>query len=148
MSAKSLVYIVFFALQITILSGCQGYRWTLNEQPVYTPPALFTAYEIDDAQLKACVQETILSDKITAAEQLIQLSCSYNTISSTQGLSVFTQLQKLDLSHNQLNDIDALKLINQLQYIDISANSLLSCNDIDRLRGHYKGTLKQDSCSN
>lgn len=147
MSAKSLAYIVLFALPITILSGCQGYRWTLNDQPVYTPPALFTDYKIDDAQLKTCVQETILSAKITAAEQLTQLSCSYNTVSSAQGLAVFTQLQQLDLSHNQLNDIGALKHLDQLQQLDISANGSLGCDDIQGLQDHYQGTLKQDSCS-
>ena len=110
-------------LALTI-SACANYAITFNERTVYTPPPLFTDYQVGDRRLKVCIEQTIADQHITSAAALEQLSCSYAGIESLEGIAIFTGLRLLNLSHNRLSDLGPLARLTRLEHLNVSNNRL------------------------
>ena len=120
-------------LVILLLAGCENYQVTLNQRELYSPPALFTDYQLTDAGLRACIRQTIIDQSILSAEQLTTLVCTYSGIETLSGLGRFTQLKTINLANNQLKNIKPLLFFGQLQRLDLSGNLHLDCADIKAL---------------
>lgn len=144
MFAKSLAHLAGCMLIFAPLTACENYRWTLNEQPIYSPPVLYAGYDIGDPHLKSCVQQTIKDQKITDPLQLEQLNCSHNNIRDISGLENFQQLRKLNLANNRLIHLQGLEILDQLEYLDIRQNSELDCQQLLKLNDKYSGQLLTD----
>lgn len=124
----------FYMIAILLtLMGCERYQVTLNDREIYTPPALFSDYEITDPGLASCVSQSIYDQSITRAEQLGTLNCSYAGIQSLDGLKRFTSLQTLNLADNKLKDIKTLLFFGQLQQVDLRGNNFIGCQDVETL---------------
>jgi Leucine-rich repeat (LRR) protein len=115
-----------------LISACADYRYTINDNVVYTPDPLFADYELADAGLERCVQQYIGDNAITAAAQLEELNCSHAGITSLAGLQVFNGLQRLKLSTNTIADVAPLADMEQLIELRIDDNALI---DLNPLRG-------------
>ena len=70
-----------------------SYEVNLNKHTLYTPPALFSDYNVTDTKLRSCVQNTIKEGNITTALQLTTLQCPSSNITSLDGIEIFTQLR-------------------------------------------------------
>ncbi len=164
MYSKSLSAIGGLCL-IVLIAGCKSYSVSLNNNVVYTPPSLFKDFTIADTHLRACVEQTIIDNHITKAEDLKQLNCSHAGISSLAGLEKFYSLEQLNLSENTLQSIAQLSNFSQLKVLilrknnltsaepllrmlalrelDISENAKLSCGDIKQFaKNSHQGNLK------
>lgn len=146
------------------LSACADYSFHLNEQPIYTPPPLFTDYRLADQALHECVEQTIRDHKVTAPEQLDRLNCSSAGIESLAGLERFRDLHELNLANNQLTDVEPLARLARLEVlilrenplqsaapllglvrltqIDLSDNPDLLCADAQQLAAHTQGSIQ------
>lgn len=120
------------ALSLT-LSGCGPYAFTLNERPIYTPPPLFSHYDLSDRNLHNCVQQTIADQRVTKAEALKRLECTYGGIETLEGLEVFTGLRQLNLAHNNLGDVAPLLKLPALERVRLTDNAQLECIDLPTL---------------
>lgn len=118
---------------LVTLGGCARYQVTLNEQPIYSPPPLYSQYEVPDEGLKNCLHQTIADKQITRAEQLTQLVCRYAGIKSVQGLDVFVALEELDLSHNVLRNLKPLRSLTKLRLLKINDNPDLMCDTVPQV---------------
>jgi Leucine-rich repeat (LRR) protein len=119
---------------LVCLGGCARYQVTLNEQPIYTPPPLYSQFEVADEALKNCLRQTIADQNITQAEQLTQLVCRHAGIRSLQGLEKFTALEALDLSYNALRDLTPLQNLGKLKLLRINNNPDLQCDTLPGAR--------------
>ena len=117
---------------ITLLTivACDRYQVTINEREIYAPPVLFSDYEIIDPALRNCVAQAISDQKITVAEDLRLLNCSYGGIVSLTGLDRFTKLETINLSSNKLETIKPLMFFGDLKRHNLQGNSGLSCKDL------------------
>ena len=123
------------ALSLTaVLFGCERYAVTLNQQPVYTPPPLFSDFSIADKALSDCIKQTIVDKKVVKAEQLISLTCRHAGVTSLQGLQQFPALQELDVSFNQLQSAAPLAKLAQLTRLKIDNNPALECASLTQLK--------------
>jgi Leucine-rich repeat (LRR) protein len=116
------------------LGGCARYQVTLNEQPLYSPPPLYSQFEVADEALKNCLHQTIADKHITHANQLTQLVCRHAGIKSIQGLEGFDALEELDLSHNTLRDVKPLQSFSKLRLLKINDNPDLLCDTLPQAR--------------
>lgn len=116
-----------------VLGGCARYQVTLNEQPIYSPPPLYSQFDVTDDALKNCLRQTIADKQITRAEQLTQLVCRHAGITSVQGLEVFASLEELDLSHNALRNIKPLQSLNRLRLLKVNDNPDLMCDTVPQV---------------
>ncbi|MGB1869006.1 MAG: leucine-rich repeat domain-containing protein [Porticoccaceae bacterium] len=121
------------ALLLLVIAGCQGYQVTVNDRELYSPPQLFNDYQVPDAGLRACINQTIADQRILRAEQLTALICTYAGIESLQGLNRFTQLTTINLANNRLINIKPLMFLGQLQRVNLTDNPDLNCLDIKSL---------------
>jgi Leucine-rich repeat (LRR) protein len=113
-------------LMLVALTGCDRYRVTVNEMPVYEPAPLFSDFTIADRALFACVQQTIEDARITAAEQLTVLNCSHAGIARLEGLARFTRLEAINLSNNSISDVGPLAHNPRLRRLNLDGNQLRS----------------------
>ncbi len=111
------------------LTACHPYTVTINDHPVYVPPALFDDYRIPDPALRDCVAQTIADRQVTAPDQLTRLICTHGEIADVAGLEVFVGLAELDLSHNNLTHIKAILQLPRLETIKLAANDRLDCGE-------------------
>lgn len=118
---------------LVALGGCARYQVTLNEQPIYSPPPLYSQFEVADESLKNCLHQTIADKQITRAEQLTQLVCRHAGIKSVQGLEVFAALEELDLSHNALRNLKPLRGLAKLRLLKINDNPDLMCDTVPQI---------------
>lgn len=147
-----------------LIAGCKHYSVSLNNNVVYTPPPLFKKFSITDKYLRACVEQTIIDQRITKAEDLKQLNCSHAGISSLAGLETFYAIEQLNLSENILQSIVPLSHFSKLQILivrknnltnaepllhmlalqelDISENTQLGCSDIKQFVANAQHDLK------
>lgn len=109
-----------------LLGGCKQYSVSLNDNVVYTPPSIFKDYQLGDAQLFACVQQTIYDRHITRAEELEILNCSNAGIKSLAGLDKFFALKELNLAENNLTDISAVGNLGRLETLKLNDNQISS----------------------
>lgn len=164
MYSKSL-YKICGLLLVTLIAGCKTYSLSVNNNVVYTPPSLFKDFVITDVHLRACVEQTILDNKIIKAEDLKQLNCSHAGISSLNGLEKFYSIEQLNLAENSLQSIASLANFSQLKVlilrknnltsaepllhllalreVDVSENATLACRDLKQLASNFhQGDLK------
>jgi Leucine-rich repeat (LRR) protein len=134
MNTRSPNSAVLITLVCACLSGCAKYRVTLNEQPIYTPPPLYSDFEVADEALKNCLRQTIVDQNIARVEQLTQLICRHAGVRSLQGLEKFVALEKLDLSYNELRDIAPLQDLAKLQMLKLNNNPELLCDTQPKAR--------------
>ncbi len=120
-------------LSLFLVTGCDRYAVTLNQQPIYTPKAIYSGYQITDPALASCVKLTLGETKITQPEQLEALNCSFAGITDLSGIERFSQLKTVNLSNNQLTDIKALLFLGELRQVNLSDNPSLSCVDVKAL---------------
>jgi hypothetical protein len=148
---------IFF---ITLIAGCKNYSVSVNNNVVYTPPSIFKDFAIADPHLRACVEQTILDNNITKAEDLKQLNCSHAGITSLAGLEKFYAIEQLNLAENSLQSLTPLTNISKLkvlilrknnltnaepllhllalQEVDISENEKLACRDLKQLTANFQ----------
>ncbi len=112
------------------LFGCERYAVTLNQQPIYTPPPLYSDFSVPDQALADCLKQTIADQKIARVEQLTSLTCRYTGLSSLAGIDHFTALQELDVSHNQLQEAQILARLMRLRTLKINDNPDLQCETL------------------
>lgn len=150
---------------VSLIAGCKNYSVSINNNLVYTPASTFKEFVIADANLRACVEQTILDNHITKAEDLKQLNCSHAGISSLSGLEKFYAIEQLNLAENSLQSIAPIANISTLkililrknnltsaepllhllalQEVDISENEKLACGDLKQLATNFQhGKLK------
>jgi hypothetical protein len=139
---KNLLCKLLLPLVSIALIGCEGYTYTLNEQPVFSPEKLFSNFNITDTALKSCVDQVIFDQKITRANQLTHLNCSNAGISKLDGLEIFSGLTHINFNENDLIEIKPLLSLYQLQVITLEANHHLLCSDGEQLRNQIRGTTK------
>lgn len=147
---------IFFT---SVLAGCKTYSVSVNNNLVYTPPSIFKNFSIADANLRACVEQTILDKRITKAEELKQLNCSHAGIKSLAGLEAFYAIEQLNLAENALQSITPLTTISALkvlilrknnltnaepllhlmalQEVDVSENENMNCRDLTQLATNF-----------
>lgn len=116
--------VALLALSCAAIAGCSKYALTVNDNVVYQPAPLFKDYTLADPQLRGCVAQTLLDQKITAASQLTRLVCTSAGISSLAGLSTFSQLEELNLNSNKLKSLDGIATLSKLHTLDVSDNQL------------------------
>lgn len=146
-----------------LLSACSGYAVSINDNPVYNPPSLFTDFRLVDTALHNCVQQTIEDQQITEASQLTQLNCSSAGIETLKGLSAFPALRALSLKGNEITDLSPLKPLSRLEILlledndirsaaplltllrvkelNLSGNPNLACGDARQLRDNSEGEV-------
>jgi Leucine-rich repeat (LRR) protein len=152
-------------LSASLMAGCKNYSVSLNNNVVYTPPSIFKDFAIADANLRACVEQTILDKRISKAEDLKQLNCSHAGINSLAGLEKFYAIEHLNLAENNIQSIAPITNISTLkvlilrknnltnaepllhllalQEVDVSENEKLACRDLKQLASNFQhGNLK------
>ncbi|MBC6905609.1 hypothetical protein DWB84_09090 [Saccharophagus sp. K07] len=112
------------------LCACGRYAVTLNEQPIYTPPALYSQFSLADEALLNCVKQTIIDQKITSADALVRLTCRHAGVKSLTGLDHFSSLEELDVSFNDLQDISSLNQLKKLRLLKLNDNPALRCDQL------------------
>lgn len=122
------MHVKFPLFAITILSacllGCKNYSVSVNDKTVYTPASLFDNYQLADAKLKDCVEQTIYDLHITKAEDLTRLNCSNAGITSVEGLDKFFALTELNLANNRLTDIGGIAKLGRLEVLILKNNQI------------------------
>jgi hypothetical protein len=123
MYSKSLL--LFCGLVTSLLaSGCKNYSVSVNENVVYTPPSIFKDYQLTDARLQDCVEQTIYDLHITSAEELTRLNCSNAGITSLVGLDKFFAMKELNLADNQIADISQIAQLGRLEKLVLTNNKI------------------------
>lgn len=143
-----------------LTTGCKNYSVSVNENTVYTPPSIFKDYQLADAQLHSCVEQTIYDQRITKAEELTRLNCSNAGITSLKGLDRFFALTELNLADNQLADINEIGNLGRVEKLVLTNNKIknpapllhllhltqlhlannpqMTCNDLKQLQHNMK----------
>ncbi len=116
-------FLIIIAASISIM-GCKNYSISVNDNTVYTPAPLFTNYQLADAKLKDCVEQTIADSNITKVEDLKRLNCSNAGISSLDGLDKFFALTELNLANNRLTNISSLAKLGRLEVLTLKNNQI------------------------
>ena len=116
------------------LTSCTRYSLAINDKVVYTPPAIFTDFRLDDLNLQRCVDATIKENRITAAEQLQSLDCPDQEITSLQGLKIFANLKILGLANNRLQNIEAIAGLKQLEQLNLAGNDVRETGTLAELK--------------
>ena len=115
-----------------LLTACNRYIVTLNEQPVYKPLPLFKDFQLPDKALDACVRQSITDDKVTDPERLHSLNCSHAGIKTLEGIQQFPALKNLNFSDNQLTTIEPLLFLGFLERVNLAGNPALACAALSR----------------
>ena len=125
-----------------LLVGCDGYIYTLNKQPIFDPPNLFSDYNIADPALKGCIDQGIFDQQATSPDQLTQLNCSSAGIADLAGLEIFTGLTHINLSQNSLVEIKPLLFLPRPAVINLENNDQLFCADGQLLAKQVSDSIK------
>ena len=128
------LYLTVCLLGACVLTACQKYRVTLNERPLYQPPALIDKIALADTALETCVEQIITDQRITELKNLQRLRCSNAGIQSIAGLEQLTWLQELDVSSNDLRQIDSLFKLEHLRRLRLVENANLNCAQMRQLK--------------
>lgn len=116
-----------------LLCACQGYDFTVNEKVVYTPTPLFHDYTTPDPGLNSCLEQAINDGRITNAQQLTTLDCSFAGIENLEGLSAFTGLTALRLSANKIRNLVELNKILTLETLYLDDNQIVDPVPLNQL---------------
>jgi len=118
---------------LPLIAACQGYDFTVNERVVYSPPPLFSDFDIDDPALRECVAQSIADQSVTTAQGLESLNCSHAGITRLDGLAVFTGLRRLRLSANRVRNLVELGSMAQLEELYLDGNRVVDPVPLYRL---------------
>jgi Leucine-rich repeat (LRR) protein len=118
-------FVSLLASTLLLLCACQGYDIRVNDKVVYSPPPLFTAYDLPDPALRSCVEQAILDQSIIAPAQLQDLNCSHAGIAELTGLAVFSGLTRLQLSSNQIRNLVELGGLGNLRVLYLQDNRIV-----------------------
>jgi Leucine-rich repeat (LRR) protein len=135
---------IFLAISL-ILAGCANYSFDINNNEVYSPPRLFSAFDIADPGLEDCIRQTVSDQKITSAESLENLTCSHAGIISLDGLSQFSRLVSINLRANQIQNVDELLQLTHLRDLDLTDNPISSCQTLGQLEDVVTGRILHSS---
>ena len=136
-------YLYFILALISVAStGCNNYTYTLNEQPIFSPPHLFTDYKVSDPALNNCIKQAIIDNQVTRSNQLIQLNCSNAGIEKLAGLEIFTGLSRINLNQNSLVEIKPLLFLQHLVVVNLDKNDQLYCADAQLLAKQLGEAIK------
>lgn len=126
------------------ITGCEGYTYTLNEQPIFSTPetTLFSDYSLSDSSLKSCTEQAIFDQSVTQPNQLTHLNCSNAGIAKLDGLEIFSGLTHINLNGNKLKKIKPLLHLSKLQVVALEANNHLDCSEGKQLTNKLKGSVK------
>jgi Leucine-rich repeat (LRR) protein len=117
----------------TALPACGQYSFTLNEAQIYTPPLLFSAFNMEDKALNTCIQREIKEKKITAAGQLKELQCNNSGLKKLDGIELFAALEKLTLNNNQITDLSPLTALHSLQNLQLESNAIVDIKPLSSM---------------
>lgn len=112
-------------LLMVAVAGCSDLDFKINDKTVYTPRPLFTDFEVTDAALEACLEQAIIDQKATLANELLTLNCSHAEITDLSGLEVFTGLTQLKLSANQIRNLASLVSLSSLESLYLDDNQIV-----------------------
>ena len=118
---------------VTLLVGCGGGS---NSEPAVDVKVTKVQFnealaQISDANFAAC----LAAQSATYADQVTNIDCDSMSITSIDGIAVFTSLEILSLRDNQLTNVDVSNNIaltflyldnNQLTNVDVSSNTSLT----------------------
>ena len=110
---------------LLMITSCGDLDFKINEKVVYSPRPLFTDFEVIDAALQACLEQAIIDQKATLANELLSLNCSHAQISDLGGLEVFTGLTQLKLSSNQIRNLMPLRPMSSLESLYLDNNQIV-----------------------
>lgn len=112
------------AILANLLTGCAKYSVAVNDNTVYTPPPIFTAFSTPDRNLQRCIDATIKENHLTQAEQLKRLFCPNSEIKNLNGIEIFKGIVVLDLSNNQIVDITPIKALQNVKQVNLAGNAI------------------------
>lgn len=112
------------AILANLLTSCAKYSVAVNENTIYTPPPIFTAFSTPDRNLQRCIDATIKENHLTKAEQLKRLFCPNSDIKNLNGIEVFKGIVVLDLSNNQIEDISPIKALENIKQVNLAGNTI------------------------
>lgn len=155
---------IFTIFYLLLLTACGQYSFTLNENLIYSPPDLFSDFQLDDKALQACLQQTIQDQQITAADQIRKVNCSNAGIATLNGLEQFQAIEQLNLdnnaisdtgtlarlkslhtlylTNNQVSDTSPLFTIETLKVLHIDENPLINCKELKELARKWEGVVE------
>jgi Leucine-rich repeat (LRR) protein len=107
------------------LSACESYDFKVNDKVVYSPPPLFNDFDAPDAALRTCLEQAIIDDTVSAADQLSSLNCSHAGIKDLDGLSTFSAMKTLRLSSNQIRNLVEVGAISTLEELYLDNNLVI-----------------------
>jgi Leucine-rich repeat (LRR) protein len=107
------------------LTACESYDFKVNDKVVYTPPPLFKDFDAPDAALRTCLEQAIIDDTVSAADQLSSLNCSHAGIEDLDGLSTFSAMKTLHLSSNQVRNLVEVGSISSLEELYLDNNLVI-----------------------
>lgn len=110
---------------VLLLTACENYDFKVNEKVVYTPRPLFKDFDTPDAALRTCLEQAIADGTITAANQLVALSCSHAGIESLDGISSFSGLTTIQLSSNKIRNLVEIGSIATLEELYLDNNQIV-----------------------
>jgi Leucine-rich repeat (LRR) protein len=119
-------------LALALISGCNTYTLSLNNQPLYDPGNRLYTGEIKNADLQGCINFAIKQQNVKTSSELTILSCANSEISAVSDLTRLNQLRFLNLGNNKITDLKPLKQLRYLNGLNISNNSI---KDIKPLLG-------------
>lgn len=106
------------------LSACSRYSVSVNDNIVYEPPQLFSDFNVEDSELRTCLQKTIAEANVRSAEQLRRLICPAGSISTLSGIEVFSQIEYLGLAENNVQVLAPITELTQLKQADLRSNNV------------------------
>ncbi len=116
------------------LVSCGRYQFFVNEQLVYSPPPLFSAFSAENEHLHNCLVQTIQDQRITSPEQLRQLNCSNAGITSILGLEQFNKLEKINFDDNLIENLSPLSKITTAQSLQLANNRIRDASPLAELK--------------
>lgn len=122
--------------------GCNRYAFSVNSKEIYRPPPLYAEFAVADQALAACLEQTILDQRITDVRQLKTLRCTHAGITNLQGLAHFAWLESVDLSNNDIVRSAPLADLPRLAILRIEGNAQLDCKAALLLRPRLGERLK------
>ncbi|MFC3155439.1 leucine-rich repeat domain-containing protein [Gilvimarinus japonicus] len=131
-SMSNYAFIALIGL-LGLLSGCESYDVSINDNVVYTPKPLLRDVNVADSNLASCIKQTISDDKITRAVDLTRLRCTHAGIVTLAGIETFYGLVQLDLGDNAITDVKPLEKLGRLQVALLGENHISSAEPLLRL---------------
>jgi len=96
----------------------------LNYEQLISLPEDFDYGSIVKINIKRCKLKSLIELKLERFYNLQELDCSFNKLSSLDGLSNCTSLQKLDCGDNKITNLSGLSNCTSLQKLDCRYNKL------------------------